>query len=148
MDDSQTKNRKERETMPMTTTQAHVPPDLKGKIIILVEDDNDTREFLVTVLERTGATVHAATDGLTAIDEIQRIAARNLPALIMLDFMLPGISGNDIIERLRGREELANIPLMVVTAFPESEELKGLTVLPKPPKVSDIYGKIREALGL
>ncbi len=146
MNDPQTA--KKGETMPMTTTQAHVPPDLKGKIIILVEDDNDTREFLTTVLERTGATVHAATDGLTALDEIQRIAAHDLPALIMLDFMLPGISGSDIIERLRGRKELAGIPLLVVTAYPESEELKGLTVLPKPPKVSDIYSRIREALGM
>ena len=131
----------------MTTTQANVPPDLKGKIIILVEDDSDTREFFTTVLERTGATVHAAVDGLTALDEIQRIAASNLPALIMLDFMLPGISGSDIINRIHGRAELADIPLLVVTAYPESEELKGLTVLPKPAKVSDIYNRIREALG-
>lgn len=134
--------------MTRTTAAAYTPPDLTGKNIIMVEDDNDTREFFTNVLERTGAQLHVAADGLKALDEIQQIATRNRPDLIMLDFMLPGINGSDIIARLKNRTELKDIPLLIVTAYPECEELQGLVVLQKPAKVSDIYDKIKTALGV
>lgn len=138
--------------MAHTVTAANTPPNLKGKHFIMVEDDGDTREFMLNVLEHTGAVVHVAQDGLKALDEIQRIASRNRPDLIMLDFMLPSISGSDIVERLKSRPELEGIPLIIVTAYPESAELRelstlpGLDILPKPAMVSDIYKKITAAL--
>jgi len=135
--------------MSHTTITPFSPPQLAHKNVILIEDDQDTREFMLTVLERTGATVHVATDGLTALDEIQRIAAQNRPVLIILDFVLPSISGGDIVKRLQDRAELRDIPLLVITGYPQDKELetlKGLTILTKPAKVSDIYQKITEAL--
>lgn len=134
--------------MPRTAAAPFTPPDLAGKTIIMVEDDNDTREFFANVLERTGAQIHLAADGLEALSEIQRIAADNRPDLIILDFMLSGVNGSDIIARLKSRAELKDIPLLVITAYPECEELQELPVLQKPAKVSDIYEKIKTVMGI
>lgn len=130
--------------MPHST--AYTPPNLDGYNVLLVEDDADVREFMITVLERTDAKVLIAEDGLQAMSQLQHVGKIKID-LIILDYMLPGINGNEIITRLQTRPELAAIPLIVVSAFHEcvnSELCKH--IIPKPPKVSELFAKINELI--
>ncbi|MFL5322556.1 MAG: response regulator transcription factor [Myxococcaceae bacterium] len=65
--------------------------------ILVVEDDPDIRELLAELLEDEGYDVHIAADGEAAIDELEHWE----PSVMLLDLMLPRISGWEILRRLR-----------------------------------------------
>ncbi|HCT99825.1 MAG TPA: DNA-binding response regulator, partial [Methylococcaceae bacterium] len=66
-------------------------------IILVVEDEEAIREMLIVVLEQAGFTVHAAANTIDA----QRFLDNTLPDLILLDWMLPNVSGVEWARRLR-----------------------------------------------
>ena len=80
--------------------------------VLLVDDDADARERLRTMLERDGWSVMEASDGREAL---ARVAAR-LPALILLDLMMPIMNGFDFLAALRARPACRDIPVVVLTA--------------------------------
>ncbi|MFT7413539.1 MAG: two-component system phosphate regulon response regulator PhoB [Methylophagaceae bacterium] len=93
--------------------------------ILVVEDDMAIRDMLCFSLKQMGYDCVAAGDGEQGLEclKIQQ------PDLILLDWMLPGIDGIEFIRRLRANEFLANIPVIMLTAKGESEDLvKGLSV--------------------
>lgn len=93
--------------------------------ILVVEDDVAIRDMLCFSLKQMGYGCIAASDGEQGLEclKIQQ------PDLILLDWMLPGIDGIEFIRRLRANEFLANIPVIMLTAKGESEDLvKGLSV--------------------
>ena len=71
---------------------------LDGKNILLVDDDSDMIEALVTVLEESGASLRTAADGNAALD----VAGEFQPDLVVLDAMLPKRSGFLVLEKLKG----------------------------------------------
>ena len=80
---------------------------------LLVVDDNDlNRDMLVRRLERTGYDVAAAADGETALGML----SEELPDLILLDVMMPGISGLQVLEEVRERYSSAELPIIMITA--------------------------------
>jgi PAS domain S-box-containing protein len=80
--------------------------------VLVVDDDVDMRERMRTMLERDGWSVAEASDGREALD---RVAAR-LPALILLDLVMPAMNGSEFLAVLRGRPEWRDIPVIVLTA--------------------------------
>jgi len=70
------------------------------------------------LLEKAGWTVEEAENGEAAL---QRIEA-NRPSLVLLDLMMPHVDGFDLIARMREREDLRNIPVVVITAKDLTEE--------------------------
>ncbi len=93
--------------------------------ILVVEDDIAIRDMLCFSLKQSGYACIAAADAEQGLDclKIQQ------PDLILLDWMLPGIDGIEFIRRLRANESVANIPVIMLTAKGESEDLvKGLSV--------------------
>lgn len=73
--------------------------NLAGKTILIVDDDPDILTAITTGLADTGATVHTATDGNSAVTLVEKLS----PQLIILDIMLPGKSGFLVLEQLRQR---------------------------------------------
>jgi DNA-binding response OmpR family regulator len=86
--------------------------------ILLVEDDADTRASLYQVLTQEGYSVLTADNGQQALDFLDRGIR---PSLIMVDLMLPRVSGFDLITYLRTEPDLRTIPTVVITALPKDE---------------------------
>jgi len=83
-----------------------------GRHVVLVEDEPNIIEAIRFLLTREGWTVEAHSDGSDAVEVIK---AAN-PDLVILDLMLPGKSGMEIIKDLRDEETLRNLPVLMLTA--------------------------------
>ncbi len=91
--------------------------------ILVVEDESDLAMMLSYNLEAEGFTVLTAEDGEEATD---RLRERH-PDLILLDWMLPGLSGIELCRRWRAREDTSRVPIIMLTARGEEEErVRGL----------------------
>ena len=77
-----------------------------GKSILLVEDEAAIREMVQLALSRAGFEIRAVADAVHAEREIEQ----SRPDLILLDWMLPGVSGLEFARRLRQRDSTRNIP--------------------------------------
>lgn len=92
-------------------------------LILLVEDDENIAELIRYNLEREGFDVQTAADG----DEALLATAERHPDLIILDWMLPHLSGIEICRQLRRREDYASVPIIMLTArSEESDRVRGL----------------------
>jgi CheY-like chemotaxis protein len=103
-----------------------------GSAILLVDDDDDTRNCVKAVLEAEGYEVLSARNGREALDVLDRHEA---PALILLDLMMPVMSGWDVLEAIDGVPRLRALPIVVFTAAGEPaarEQALGRPVLRKP----------------
>ena len=91
------------------------PEALKGVRLLVVEDDADSREMLLLVFERSGATVIAAASAAEATEAMRRAT----PDLLVCDIGLPGEDGLSLIRRLRAleAEQGGRIPALALTAF-------------------------------
>lgn len=83
-----------------------------GKRVLLIEDEPNIIEAISFILSRDGWTVHTHEDGETAMDKIATMP----PDMIILDVMLPGRSGFDILRDLRSHTASKDIPVMMLTA--------------------------------
>jgi two-component system phosphate regulon response regulator PhoB len=82
------------------------------KTILIIEDENDLAELVAFNLEKEGYRSLIAQDGPSGLEA----ARNNSPDLILLDIMLPGMSGMDICKVLKGKEKTARIPVIMMTA--------------------------------
>jgi DNA-binding response OmpR family regulator len=111
-----------------------------GSILVL---DNDAAivEMIVDVLTEEGYVAYSAPDGAHAL----AVIARHPPALILLDMWLPGLSGADLIARVRGGG-LATMPFVLMTTVPrEVAPLLApgsITCLAKPFNIDDLLGHV------
>ncbi len=107
----------------MTTQAAEANRERFRQKVLVVEDEADIRELLRYNLAQEGFTVEEAADGAEALDRIGRRA----PDLLVLDLMLPQMSGLEICRRMRSNPETAKLPILVVTAkSAEVDRILGL----------------------
>ena len=91
--------------------------------ILLVEDDSHLTELVTYNLERDGFAVVCAEDG----EEALVLAEEERPDLIILDWMIPHLSGIEVCRRLRRAPSTANLPILMLTArTEESDRIRGL----------------------
>ncbi|SFE31165.1 response regulator receiver protein [Sulfitobacter brevis] len=83
-----------------------------GKHVVLVEDELNIAEAIRFLLTNDGWRVETLANGATAVEVIRKSA----PDLVMLDVMLPGRSGFDILHDLRADPALAHLPILMLTA--------------------------------
>ena len=86
--------------------------------ILLVEDEPAIQTLIATNLQRAGHTVMASSDA----EHAQRLVHEALPDLILLDWMLPGMSGVDFARRLRADERTREVPIIMLTARTEERD--------------------------
>ena len=91
----------------------------KHTVILLVEDDEQTREFYRHVIKAAGYEVAAVEDGLAALRRIDM----ETPDVIVLDLMLPKLGGVDVFQELRATPATRRIPVIAVTG---AERLHGV----------------------
>jgi CheY-like chemotaxis protein len=80
--------------------------------VLVVDDDAKTRDVLRRTLQKAGWTVAEAASGSEAIAAVERTR----PALILLDLMMPGMDGFEVLEKLHGDEAWREVPVIIVTA--------------------------------
>ena len=83
-----------------------------GRHVVLIEDEPNIIEAIRFLLTRDGWTVDAHSDGTDAVEVIKSAN----PDLVILDLMLPGKSGMEIIKDLRDEESLKDLPVLMLTA--------------------------------
>ena len=116
--------------------------------ILVVEDEDAIRAMLVMVLEQANFATFAASDA----QEAQKILTEGLPDLILLDWMLPGISGVEWARRLKKEPMYRDIPIILLTARGEEEDkVRGLEIgaddyMTKPFSPKELVARIRAVL--
>ena len=116
--------------------------------VLVIEDENDIRQLLRFNLEREGFAVLEAADGLGGL----HMATSELPDLVVLDLMLPGMDGCDVCRRLKAQPVTAAIPVLMLTARGEEvDRIVGLTLgaddyVVKPFSVRELVLRIRAIL--
>ena len=83
-----------------------------GRRVLLIEDEPNIIEAISFILSRDGWTVHTHSDGQTAMAKLQE----GRPDLLILDVMLPGRSGFDILREVRADPVFADVPVLMLTA--------------------------------
>ncbi len=116
--------------------------------ILIVEDEEPLSLLLRYNLEAEGYAVDVASRG----DEADTLLREQAPDLLLLDWMLPGLSGIELCRRLRQRKETAALPIIMLTARgEESERVRGLAVgaddyVVKPFSVPELMARVRALL--
>ena len=91
----------------------------KNKILI-VEDDEFLRSLTAKRLEKEDFTVVVAVDGETALG----IATEEKPNLILLDLLLPGLNGFQVLEKIKAEDSLKNIPVIIFSNLGQREDIE------------------------
>ncbi|MFA5538710.1 MAG: response regulator [Gemmobacter sp.] len=117
--------------------------------VLIAEDEPTILETLAFLLERAGWSVATVTDGESVIQNVRRIR----PRLLVLDIMLPGRSGLDILRMLRREADLADIPVLILTARGHNHdrqlalELGADGFISKPFANDTVLDEVRRLLG-
>src|SRR5574339_777801 len=93
--------------------------DNMSSIVLIVDDEYAGRETLQSVLEGEGYELEMAENGFQAIEKAKKL----LPDVILLDVMMPGMTGFEVCQRIRSDPEIAEIPIIVLTALDDRESL-------------------------
>jgi phosphoserine phosphatase RsbU/P len=119
-----------------------------GSTILVVDDNELNRDLLSRRLRRDGHTVVVAEHGREALD---RAAAEPFD-LVLLDIMMPGLTGYEVLEQLKGNPELRHIPVVMITANTEEESIvRCLSLgaedhLPKPFNTAILRARVGSSL--
>jgi len=97
-------------------------PATRG-LILVVDDDAETRSMLTAALRQAQFGVLAAEDGPSAL----ALAAQSRPSLVVLDAVMPGLSGFEVCRRMKANPDLAHLPVIFLTGLAETEHvIEGL----------------------
>lgn len=113
---------------------AHARQTEQGGLILVVDDSETNRDILARRLTREGYEVECATDGARALEAL---GGRKFD-LVLLDIMMPGLNGYQVLERLKATPELRDIPVIMISALDEIDsivrciEMGAEDYLPKP----------------
>jgi adenylate cyclase len=106
-------------------------------VLLVVDDDQGNRDLLARRLVRDGYTVHTAADGHVALETLGRALSPPIE-LVLLDVMMPGIDGYEVLRRLKGDPARRDLPVLMISALDEVGsvvrciELGAEDYLPKP----------------
>lgn len=120
-----------------------------SKSVLIVEDEPFILEALTYLLEREGLDVSSHSDGAGCVDKI----LTTQPDLVILDIMLPSISGMQILENLRSRNDTQSLPVLMLTAKGQkkdrlaAEEAGASLFMTKPFSNEEIVNSVWTLLG-
>lgn len=117
--------------------------------VLVVDDTPDTLSMLTNTLDRAGFTVLIATDGEAALELLGQIT----PDLVLMDAMMPGISGFETCKRLKRDRMLVHLPVIFMTGLTQTEhvveglECGGVDYVTKPIVLDELLARMRVHLG-
>lgn len=115
---------------------------------LVVEDEEAIREMLVMVLEQAELQVTA----VESAEDAQEVLAESMPDILLLDWMLPGISGVEMARRLKKDESFMDLPIILLTARGEEEDkVRGLEIgaddyITKPFSPKELVARIKAVM--
>lgn len=121
---------------------------MQDKLVLIVEDEAAIREMVRFALERAGFRVAIASRG----DDARLRIADQRPDLILLDWMMPGVSGLELARELKGGATTRDIPIIMLTARAEEDDkVRGLNIgcddyVSKPFSVPELIARIQAVL--
>jgi CheY-like chemotaxis protein len=118
------------------------PIDWPKPAVLVVEDDESTRELMVTVLDLAGYQPEACRDASEALASLRM---RRFD-LVLTDYSLPRLSGGALLRQATDEGLLDSTPAIVVTAHPQPREAAGFEIVPKPFEVEALVERIRQRL--
>lgn len=86
----------------------------KAPLVLIVEDDDSIRNALIELIYEEGYNAHGARDGREALEYLQSPESLR-PALILLDLLMPEISGWEVLSSMRGDEYMSSIPVCAIS---------------------------------
>jgi DNA-binding response OmpR family regulator len=116
------------------------------KQVLIAEDDDHMREALQEMLTEAGYRVITAEDGLEALDWLGRVKVD----LVIVDILMPGLGGPELIKRLRETSEWATTPIMVLSGYADLARYRDLPVdgvQLKPFDLSEFLDKVEQLVG-
>jgi len=121
-----------------------------NSLLLVVDDNRDIRELLKHILTLNGFQVQEAAEGATAL----RLIHEARPALVLLDVMMPGLSGYQVVEKVREHPDLevSEVPILMITAKSQDSDIQsGLAsgangYLIKPFRPAALMEKVSEML--
>ncbi|MFN0135163.1 MAG: response regulator [Phycisphaerae bacterium] len=120
------------------------------KTVLIADDNRQILELLEAYLDTLGVSVITAADGKAALDAIQS----RRPDLVLLDVMMPKLSGFEVCRAMKGDDALSAIPVIMVTALNEvgdvdrAKEFGADEFLSKPVNKHDLLDRVRKHLAL
>ena len=124
--------------------------NLKGAKILVVDDVAANRNLLCRTLESAGYAVSAAPSGEIALE----VARLDVPDLVLLDIMLPGLDGFEVCRRLKADEKTRSVPVIFITAKDEPQSLiqgfqmGGVDYITKPFQTDEVLARAQTHVGI
>src|SRR5678815_5177085 len=121
---------------------------MTGAKVLVVDDTPHNVKLLADLLGVKGYSVTTAVNGEEALAKV----AADPPDIVLLDVMMPGLSGYDVCRRLRADPATALLPVVLVTSLdPQAERVKGMEAgaddfLPKPINQAELFARVRSLL--
>ncbi len=106
-------------TTPAATPSSH-ETQFPSATILVVDDVPQNVELLLAYLETLNCTLHVAVDGIDALEKVPKVK----PDLILLDIMMPRMSGFEVCRRLKADPKTRDIPILMVTALNELGDIE------------------------
>ncbi len=129
-------------------------PDSNAKTVLVVDDEDDVRQFLSMALREAGFNVVTANDGFEALEKVKK----DPPDLISLDLVMPKRSGAMFYRDIKKDKQLSSIPILIVTGHARDDlgksDLKELTMsgpgvyLEKPVRPDNYIAAVKSILGM
>ncbi len=135
---------------PLGTMTGIFPSQTSKPDRILVVDDSPDNVFLIqAILEEEGYKISTAADGRSALAQLEE----ELPDLVLLDVMMPGMDGYEVTQRIRAMTSLPFIPILLITAYDQPSVAQGLDTgaddfIRKPVEVDELLARVRALLRL
>ncbi len=121
------------------------------KASILVVDDSAENQYVLSlILEQEGYQIRSATNGAQALQSVQAA----LPDLILLDIMMPNMSGYEVCEHLKADEKTRNVPIIFISALSETKNkvealnIGGVDYITKPFQFEEVLARVKTHLSL
>lgn len=116
--------------------------------VLVVEDEEAIREMLVLVLEQAELQVTA----VESAEDAQQVLAETMPDILLLDWMLPGVTGVELARRLKKDQSFIDLPIILLTARGEEEDkVRGLEIgaddyITKPFSPKELVARIKAVM--
>jgi DNA-binding response OmpR family regulator len=121
---------------------------MSKKKILVIEDERDQRANTCFVLEQAGYEAIDADEGVKGLE----MAKAYKPDLVICDLNLPGLTGYEVIDKIREDPEISKVPIIILSVFPMPENLdiglrlKAQDYIVKPFNFKDLLARVKQCL--
>ena len=125
--------------------------EIKNQNVLLVDDDQSLREVVSILLADEGYKVTQAENGRDALNLLSGMSKEDLPSCVILDVMMPVMSGDELLDKLSSdyQEQLGNIPVIVCSAEGKIKNYQQVVAkIEKPINIELLCGAIKGCSGI